>query len=123
MTLTGYQEWVRARWAKKPRAEDLTIATMGLNGEIGEVVEPLLELVVHGSKASELVKKQVRGSKPVDVTALALELGDVIHYATVLANAFGLTLEGVLLSNVAKLEARELKAAAAAALPKEEHLA
>lgn len=30
---------------------------------------------------------------------------------------------GVLLSNVAKLEARALKAAAAAALPKEEHLA
>lgn len=90
MTLSGYQEWVRARWAKNPRAEDLAIATMGLNG---------------------------------DVAVLALELGDVIHYATVLANAFGLTLEGVLLSNVAKLETRELKAAAAAALPKEEHLA
>lgn len=102
MTLSGYQEWVRARWAKNPREQDLAIMTLGLCGEAGEVSEP--------------IKKQIRGSSKVDVAALALELGDVIHYTTAIANHFGLKLEGIMLDNVAKLEARELKNAREAAL-------
>lgn len=92
MHLSSFQLWVKGRWSKNPRAEDLAIMTLGLCGEAGEVSEP--------------IKKQIRGSKPVDVDALALELGDVIHYATAIANHFGIDMETVLGKNVAKLEAR-----------------
>jgi NTP pyrophosphatase (non-canonical NTP hydrolase) len=92
MRLSEFQNWVQERWSKNPRSEDLAIMTLGLCGEAGEVSEP--------------IKKQIRGSKPVDTAALALELGDVIHYATAIATHFGLSMETILDCNVAKLEAR-----------------
>jgi NTP pyrophosphatase (non-canonical NTP hydrolase) len=91
--LKAFQYWVRGRWSKNPRADDLAIMTLGLCGEAGEVSEP--------------IKKQIRGSKPVDVEALTLELGDVIHYVTAIANHFGIDMTTVLLQNIRKLEARE----------------
>jgi NTP pyrophosphatase (non-canonical NTP hydrolase) len=93
MMLSDFQGWVAGRWNKNPRRDDLAIMTLGLCGEAGEVSEP--------------IKKQIRGSKPVDVAALALELGDVIHYATAIANHFGIDMEAVLEQNVKKIEARE----------------
>lgn len=93
MKLTEYQEWVRAEWTRKPRAEDLAIMTLGLCGESGEVSEP--------------IKKHIRGDGPVDKDALALELGDVIHYATAIANHFGIDMEYILDGNVSKLETRK----------------
>ena len=92
MNLSDFQMWVKGRWSKNPRPEDLAIMTLGLCGEAGEVSEP--------------IKKQIRGSKPVDVAALALELGDVVHYATAIANHFGIDMGNVLEKNVDKLEAR-----------------
>lgn len=92
MRFADFQLWVKGRWSANPRPENLAIMALGLCGEAGEVSEP--------------IKKQIRGSKPVDREALALELGDVIHYATAIANHFALDMETVLGLNVAKLEAR-----------------
>ena len=92
MNLSVFQSWVSGRWRKNPRPDDLAIMTLGLCGEAGEVSEP--------------IKKQIRGSKPVDVDALALELGDVVHYACAIADHFDINMEDVLSKNVAKLEAR-----------------
>ena len=92
MELSRFQRWVSMRWRHNPREQDLAIMTLGLCGEAGEVSEP--------------IKKQIRGSKPVDVAALALELGDVVHYACAIADHFGIDMEEVLSLNVAKLEAR-----------------
>jgi NTP pyrophosphatase (non-canonical NTP hydrolase) len=91
--LAKFQLWVKGRWMKNPRPEDLAIMTLGLCGEAGEVSEP--------------IKKQIRGSKPVDREALKLELGDVLHYACAIANHFGIDMEEVLYLNIKKLEARE----------------
>lgn len=93
MELKNFQKWVAGRWAKNPRDEDLAIMTLGLCGEAGEVSEP--------------IKKQIRGSKLVDAKELALELGDVIHYACAIADHFGIDMEHVLDMNIGKLIARE----------------
>lgn len=92
MRLSEFQTWVSKRWRSNPREQDLAIMTLGLCGEAGEVSEP--------------IKKQIRGSKPVDVYALSLELGDVVHYACAIADYFGINMEDVLTNNVAKIEAR-----------------
>lgn len=105
MNLLAFQEWVRSRWGlpHKQQISDVergepwairqfTIAGMGLGGEAGE--------------AQEHVKKLIRDRR-LDRDALALELGDVIHYATVIATLCGLKMEDILDRNVIKLEERD----------------
>lgn len=106
VTLSAFQKWIEERWSKNPRPEDLAIMTIGLAGEIGEVVDEMGSLVVTGSKVTEHVKKAIRGSKPVDTTKLELEIGDVLHYLTAIANQFDISMERVMVKNIAKLEAR-----------------
>lgn len=75
----------------KEELRDKFIMTTGLAGETGEVVE--------------LLKKEVRDGK-LDTQELALELGDVLYYLTMIANRNGFTLEQLQRRNVHKLELR-----------------
>lgn len=93
MTIDQFFGWVARRWAGRKDDKSLAIKTLGLCGEAGEVSEP--------------IKKYLRGSGPVDVSALRLELGDVLHYWCAIANFYGITLESILKANVNKLAARE----------------
>jgi len=68
------------------------IAALGLSGEVGEVME--------------LLKKHARDGKHPG-GALLLELGDVLHYLTVIAAEYGWTLDDVAAANVAKLIERD----------------
>jgi NTP pyrophosphatase (non-canonical NTP hydrolase) len=90
-----FEEWVGKRWgASPPGSRHWLIAVMGLAGETGECVEPM--------------KKHYRdGKHPGD--ALKLELGDVLHYLTVLAHSYGWSLDELMQANMAKLEARDAK--------------
>lgn len=69
------------------------VAALGFAGETGEVVEHL--------------KKHYRdGKHPGD--ALKLELGDALHYLTVIAQSYGWSLEDLMDANIAKLDARDV---------------
>lgn len=68
------------------------MATMGLAGETGEVVDLVKKVEFHG--------------KPLDRQALIKELGDVLWYLTALRLFEGITLDEVMATNVAKLRAR-----------------
>lgn len=106
-----FQSWVACRWNSRghdttPGTRHWLIATMGLAGETGETVEAVLNLAVASGKAGELLKKHYRDDKhPRE--ALKLELGDVLHYLTVIAQAYGWTLADVMEANMAKLEKRD----------------
>lgn len=93
--LIGFDTWVAKRWAHQdtaPGGRGWLIAVMGLAGETGEVVEPC--------------KKHYRdGTHPGK--ELLLELGDVLHYLTVIANSYGWSLADVANANAAKLEQRD----------------
>lgn len=65
---------------------------LGLTGEAGEV--------------ADLLKKGYGHGHGVDTEKLKKELGDVLWYLAVLADAFGMTLEDVARANVEKLRAR-----------------
>jgi NTP pyrophosphatase (non-canonical NTP hydrolase) len=67
-------------------------AVYGLNGEAGEVIDILKK---HEFQGHELNKESM-----ID------ELGDVLWYAALLADALGVTLEDVMNHNVEKLKAR-----------------
>lgn len=86
MTFEEYQNF--AKQNHKPGCDE-TVFALGLGGETGEVLE--------------IIKKAKRDLKPVDVSHLKEELGDVVWYVANLCTAYGLALEEVLDFNVAKL--------------------
>lgn len=89
-----FQQFVRQRWGDvAPLSRNWLIATMGLAGETGEVVEPLKKFYRDGREPG---------------FELLLEMGDVLHYLTVLAHAHGYTLEEAMQANMDKLSARDL---------------
>lgn len=69
-----------------------TLATMGLAGEVGEVVD--------------LIKKELFHGKPRDRELLVKEMGDVLWYYTLALHVFGFTYKEVAEANVMKLRAR-----------------
>ena len=80
------------RTAKGEPHERVLEAALGLAGEAGEV--------------ADLVKKRNFHGHEVTPEKLAEELGDVLWYIAIMADAIGFTLEDVAAANVAKLEAR-----------------
>jgi NTP pyrophosphatase (non-canonical NTP hydrolase) len=73
-------------------AQELTLGSLGLTGESGEV--------------AELVKKYLFHGKPLDRDKLIKELGDVLWYVMYTARAAGSSLEEVARVNNAKLRER-----------------
>lgn len=117
MIIEEFAAWVEAGWTRKTgegenialhNLRDLSVMTLGLSGEIGEVVG---EIVVHGSHITERIKKEIRGDGDLDRTKLKLELGDVLHYLCRIASHYGLGMEDVIMANVEKIEARRDKRA------------
>lgn len=89
-----YEEWIFERWGGSLTTEKARItAALGLAGEAGEVIE--------------LIKKAHRSDKPIDRNKLVLELGDVLHYVTVLALQNGFGLEDLMVANKEKLLKRD----------------
>lgn len=67
-------------------------AAIGLCTETGELQDALKKSIFYG--------------KPLDRTNLAEELGDVMWYIAIACDALGVSLEGVMEKNIAKLKAR-----------------
>lgn len=87
-----YQLEVSKTMKPLPHKEALCAWSMGLAGEVGEVVEPLKKYLFH--------------DKTLDVAEIEKELGDVLWYLTALCTEFNLSLSQVMSNNVDKLKAR-----------------
>jgi NTP pyrophosphatase (non-canonical NTP hydrolase) len=69
-----------------------TILALGIAGEAGEV--------------ADIIKKEVGHRHYEDASVMAKELGDVLWYIAVLADAYGHSLSDIASINIAKLKAR-----------------
>ena len=87
-----YSQFVEDKVFTKGR-ERLVENTLGLVGEAGEV--------------SEKVKKLFRDKNSFSDEDVLKELGDVLFYATALANIFGGNLKTIMEMNMKKLDDRE----------------
>jgi NTP pyrophosphatase (non-canonical NTP hydrolase) len=93
MKLTEYQISAHVTSNKALNNEQgLAMASMGLAGETGEVVDELKKILYHG--------------KPLDLDKLAKEIGDVLWYVAELCTRLHIKLEGVAHLNLEKLRLR-----------------
>lgn len=93
MNFNEYQEL--AGRTEKPlptEIERLVHACLGLNTEVGEFTTPI--------KAASIY------NKPLDVTNLEEELGDILWYVALAANALNVSLSSVARHNIEKLKKR-----------------
>lgn len=86
-----YSYWVEGKITTKGEKR-LVENTLGLVGEAGEVAEK--------------IKKYIRDNTKVSQKDIIKELGDVVFYATALANYFYSNLPEVLETNMDKLNSR-----------------
>lgn len=93
MTPNEYQE-LAARTMNKDLTHDqaLSMLSMGLSGEAGEVTDYLKKVVYH--------------SHPYSGEVLSKELGDVLWYLAVLAHVNGISLDTIMERNIEKLKKR-----------------
>jgi NTP pyrophosphatase (non-canonical NTP hydrolase) len=87
-----YAAWTETVWISHNNGEGFNIATLGLAGETGEVMEVL--------------KKRLRDGK-FDVENFKKEMGDVIYYWVKLLNYLAIKPSDVLQLNHDKLESRK----------------
>ena len=90
-----YQKWVEEMWFSgehRSIEEGLTIASFGLAGETGEVME--------------LLKKRIRDGRVIKED-LKKELGDVLYYWCRIAAYFDMTPEEIIEANRDKLNSRK----------------
>ncbi|NOX63452.1 MAG: nucleoside triphosphate pyrophosphohydrolase family protein [Chloroflexi bacterium] len=93
MNLNDYQQLALRTAGNHGDFERTLIYTaLGLNGEAGEV--------------AELIKKAFFHGHDLDMDKLKKELGDVLWYVAVMANALGLPLDEVAQHNIDKLARR-----------------
>lgn len=91
-TLSAYETMMRATLPPLDEREMVKMASMGLAGEAGELVDMLKKHVYHGI--------------PLDIEGVRSECGDVLWYLVCLIVAIGLDFQEVARANIAKLKRR-----------------
>ena len=93
MTPNDYQQLAMRTAPKDISARDALVnASLGLTGEAGEF--------------ADLIKKWKFQGHPLEVAHLEKELGDVLWYVTMGCQALNVSIEDVMVLNIAKLQKR-----------------
>lgn len=87
-----YDLFVKQLFKAGTQEEQMIHAALGIAGEAGEVVE--------------MIKKRVIYGKPLDVSALIKELGDIRFYLEALSNTLDIAEQDILQVNANKLSTR-----------------
>ncbi|MGN4253972.1 nucleoside triphosphate pyrophosphohydrolase family protein [Bacillus cereus group sp. MYBKT14-1] len=78
-------------------------ATLGLSGESGEVADIVKKAVFHGHGFDPA---HCPGEEEGNTHKIALELGDILYYISIMSHEMGYTLEDIAQMNIAKLAKR-----------------
>jgi NTP pyrophosphatase (non-canonical NTP hydrolase) len=107
--IDAFGKWTDTMWFSGKDEEmgerDLAIMSLGLGGEIAEVVE---KIVIAGGKVQELSKKEIRDGTPAR-EAILKELSDVQFYLVRIAKYFGYKPSDVLKASFYKLTSRKAR--------------
>lgn len=92
MNFNDYQQEAKETCGTTFHEETLLMSALGLAGEAGE--------------CCDLIKKRIFHGHDLDKQFMKKELGDVLWYLAILADAYSFTLEEVAQANIEKLRKR-----------------
>ncbi|PEL32557.1 nucleotide pyrophosphohydrolase [Bacillus toyonensis] len=102
--LNDYQESTLRTWNNKTDfGGRVSNAALGLTGEAGEVADIVKKAIYHGHGFQPL---HCPGEEDGNTYKLALELGDIMYYVSIMAHELGYTLQDIAEMNIAKLAKR-----------------
>lgn len=102
--LNDYQEATLRTWNKKTDfGGRVSNAVLGLTGEAGEVADIVKKAIYHGHGFQP---SHCPGEEDGNTYKLALELGDILYYLSIMAHELGYTLQDIAEINIAKLAKR-----------------
>lgn len=109
LDLFGYYDVYAPKAYEKPDLYSKWVEGKIITEGQTRLIENVLGLVGEAGEVAEKIKKQMRDSNKVSADDIVKELGDVVFYATALANYYGRSLGVVLEVNVQKLDDREAR--------------
>ena len=92
MDISEYQEATKRTCSLTEQAEMLKLALIGMQGELGEIADPIKKYLWHGHN--------------LDHASIQGEVGDIFWYLATLCNALDISLEDALRENIEKLYKR-----------------
>jgi NTP pyrophosphatase (non-canonical NTP hydrolase) len=87
-----YQKLARRTCATTEPTETMKLTLIGMQGELGEIAEP--------------IKKHLYSSHALDTSHVEQEIGDLLWYLANLCNSVGIDIENAMQRNIEKLERR-----------------
>lgn len=76
------------------------------NDQMAVILHAVLGIVSEGGEIADAVKKHIAYGKELDRANMLEEVGDLVHFVTMLCSAMGFTLDQVMEANVKKLKIR-----------------
>ncbi|MGE1058581.1 nucleoside triphosphate pyrophosphohydrolase family protein [Bacillus sp. GMa5/1] len=102
--LVQYQEVALRTWnTNQDFGGRVSNAALGLTGEAGEVADIVKKAIYHGHGFQP---SHCPGEEDGNTYKLALELGDILYYLSIMAHELGYTLQDIAEMNIAKLAKR-----------------
>ncbi|ANC07801.1 MULTISPECIES: nucleoside triphosphate pyrophosphohydrolase family protein [Bacillus cereus group] len=102
--LDQYQEAALRTWnTNQDFGGRVLNAALGLSGESGEVADIVKKAIFHGHGFDPA---HCPGEEEGNTYKIALELGDILYYISIMSHEMGYTLEDIAQMNIAKLAKR-----------------
>ncbi|MGK8828702.1 nucleoside triphosphate pyrophosphohydrolase family protein [Bacillus paranthracis] len=102
--LVQYQEAALRTWnTNQDFGGRVLNAALGLSGESGEVADIVKKAIFHGHGFDPA---HCPGEEDGNMHKIALELGDILYYISIMSHEMGYTLEDIAQMNIAKLTKR-----------------
>ncbi len=102
--LVQYQEAALRTWnTNQDFGGRVLNAVLGLSGESGEVADIVKKAIFHGHGFDPA---HCPGEEDGNTHKIALELGDILYYISIMSHEMGYTLEDIAQMNIAKLTKR-----------------
>ncbi|MEB9339164.1 nucleoside triphosphate pyrophosphohydrolase family protein [Bacillus cereus] len=102
--LDQYQEAALRTWnTNQDFGGRVLNAALGLSGESGEVADIVKKAIFHGHGFDPA---HCPGEEEGNTHKIALELGDILYYISIMSHEMGYTLEDIAQMNIAKLAKR-----------------
>ncbi|HHL0972267.1 TPA: nucleoside triphosphate pyrophosphohydrolase family protein [Bacillus cereus] len=102
--LDQYQEAALRTWnTNQDFGGRVLNAALGLSGESGEVADIVKKAIFHGHGFDPA---HCPGEEEGNTHKIALELGDILYYISIMSHEMGYTLEDIAQMNIAKLSKR-----------------